>query len=114
MSRAERHGTVWHLALEADWARAQRSGSYEVSTRGRSLAEEGFIHAAFAHQLDGVAARFYADATGLLALEIDPSRLSAEVVVEPGDPSDPASERFPHIYGSIPVAALVSVRPYPG
>ncbi|WP_241681408.1 DUF952 domain-containing protein [Pseudactinotalea terrae] len=104
---------VTHLALAADWAAAQVAGVYEVSTRGRSLAQEGFVHAAFPHQVDGVARRFYADVTEpLVLLEIDPGALDAEVVVEAGDPADPSSERFPHVYGPIPVSAVVSARPF--
>ncbi|GAB2599122.1 DUF952 domain-containing protein [Pseudactinotalea suaedae] len=102
-----------HLAFAADWEAAQRAGRYEISTRGRTLAEEGFIHASFPHQLDGVARRFYADVTEpLVVLDVDPGRLEAPVVLEPGDPAVPDSERFPHIYGPIPVEAVISATRY--
>lgn len=45
---------------------------------------------------------FYQDAGELLLLEIDPSLVPSEIRVEDG---------FPHIYGGLPVAAVVSVRP---
>lgn len=103
-------GALQHIALASDWDAAQSSGSYEISTRDRSLAEEGFIHLAFPHQLDGVVSRFYADVTeALVVLEIDPSELDSAVVVEPGDATDPGSERFPHLYGALPVRAVVGV-----
>ena len=35
---------IYHIATAADWAQAQRDGQYATSTRGRTLAEEGFIH----------------------------------------------------------------------
>lgn len=30
---------------------------------------------------------------------------------EPGDPHDPSSEAFPHVYGPIPVSAVTRVLP---
>lgn len=105
-------GTVHHIALASDWAAAQRTGSYEISTVGRTLSDEGFVHASFADQVDGVAHRFYGGLSEpLVVLEIDPELLDAAVVVEPGDPTDPSSERFPHVYGPIPVRAVTGVVP---
>lgn len=107
-------GTLRHIALASDWERAQVTGSYDVSTLGRSLAQEGFVHASFPDQVEGVARRFYADVTApLVVLEIDPEMLEVDVLVEPGDPRDPASERFPHVYGPIPVGAVTGVVPLP-
>jgi uncharacterized protein (DUF952 family) len=98
-----------HLALAADWAAATAAGEYRVSTRGATLAEHGYIHLSFPHQLAGVAQARYRDAGELVVLEIDPARLTARVVVEPGAP-EPGAELFPHLYGPLPVAAVTSVR----
>jgi uncharacterized protein (DUF952 family) len=61
-----------------------------------------------------VAGFVFADETGpLVALGISVEALAArgiEVHDEPGDPADPASERFPHVYGPVPVDAVVEVR----
>jgi uncharacterized protein (DUF952 family) len=99
---------LFHVALAEDWAAAEATGEYTVSTRGRSLAEEGFIHCSFAEQVEATAARFYADVDDAVVLRIDPERLPSGVVVEDlygtGEP-------FPHVYGPIPVAAVVDVRP---
>ena len=101
---------VHHLALAADWADAKRAGFYRISTRGRTLAEEGFIHACLADQIDGVAGRFYRDVTEpLVLLAIDITRLDCEVRLEvpPG-----AADAFPHLYGPLPIDAVVAVTPY--
>jgi uncharacterized protein (DUF952 family) len=99
---------LYHLALAADWDEAQLAGEYRVSSRGASLDEVGFIHASFAEQLPATAARYYADVEeGLLVLVLDPDRLGSEVVIEPAA----SGERFPHIYGPIPVDAVTEVRP---
>ena len=99
-----------HLAERADWAEARRSGAYRTSTRGLTLDEVGFVHCALPHQLAGVAERFYADLPddALVVLEIDEARLGAEVRHEA-----PAAggERFPHVYGPVPIDAVVRATP---
>lgn len=101
---------VFHVATAADWARARREGVYTTSTRGRTLEQEGFIHASRADQWRGVHARFYADAgEPLVLLEIDTDRLGCPVVEEPGEPG--GGETFPHIRGPVPVTAVVRAVP---
>ena len=99
---------LFHVALAEDWAAAEVVGEYTVSTRGRTLAEEGFIHCSFAEQLDATAARFYADVDDAVVLRIEAERLSSPVVVED---LYGTGEEFPHVYGPIPVGAVVEVRP---
>jgi uncharacterized protein (DUF952 family) len=99
---------LFHIARRADWERAEREGSYTVSTLERTLGEEGFIHLSFAHQVDGVAEAFYRDVPDLVVLELDPARLRHEVRVEAVAGTD---ERFPHLYGPITPAAVVAARP---
>ncbi len=48
----------------------------------------------------------------MLLLYVDPERLGAPVRWEPGVPTDPESMLFPHLYGPLPTAAVVAVRPY--
>ena len=99
---------IFHLALASDWERARELGEYAVSTRDRTLAEEGFIHASRDDQWPGVRKRFYADVSEpLVLLEIDPLLLSAEVREElvPG-----TGETFPHVYGPIDLRAVVGTR----
>jgi len=99
---------IFHIATVDDWRAAERAGDYRVSTLGRSLAEEGFIHASRSGQVEGVRAAFYsAPALRLVLLEIDPELLDVELRLEvpPG-----ADEAFPHIYGPLVTGAVVSVR----
>ncbi|MEO3811111.1 DUF952 domain-containing protein [Sphaerisporangium sp. B11E5] len=103
---------ILHLALAADWDAARKAGEYRVSTLGRTLEQEGYIHACTdMTQLTGVAGRYYGGVTEpLVVLAIDEALLGCPVVLEtpPG-----AAERFPHIYGPVPVTAVVSATPYP-
>mgnify|MGYP001447805842 CR=1 FL=1 len=104
---------LWHLAHASDWAAAQASGVYEISTRGRTLAEEGFIHCSYPHQLGGVARSFYADdPEPLVVLEIDRDALARHGVrVHVDQVPNSGGLRFPHVYGPIHTDAVLSVRP---
>lgn len=97
-------GLLYHLALVDEWEAARVVGEYRRSTRGLALDEVGFVHLAHEHQLAGVHDRYFADAGPLVVLEIDPSRLGAEVRVEDG---------FPHLYGPLPTDAVVRYWPWP-
>ena len=94
---------LWHLAERGHSDEARATGSYERSTRHRSLAAEGFVHCSYEEQVDGVAAAFYGDVEDLVLLRIDPARVPAEIKVEGG---------FPHVYGPIPVDAVTGATPY--
>jgi glutathione S-transferase len=95
---------LYHIALPEDWVAAQAGGSYAMSTRGRTLAEEGYIHCSFAEQVAETARRFYGDLDDVVVLRIDPQRLTSPVVVED---LVGAGEAFPHVYGPIDLDAVV-------
>lgn len=98
--------TIYHIAFRADWEAAEAVGEYRVSTRGHTLEQQGFIHAAEAGQVAGVAEAYYADATDLVLLAIDPERLVSELRYEP---VPGAADPFPHIYGPLNTDAVISV-----
>jgi uncharacterized protein (DUF952 family) len=98
---------LFHIALPADWQNAQATGIYAMSTRGVTLADEGFIHCSRRHQVEATANRFYGDVTELVLLTIDEARLDAPVVDED---LYGTGETFPHVYGPIPVAMVVDAR----
>jgi uncharacterized protein (DUF952 family) len=100
---------LYHLALACDWEAARAAGEYRRSTLGAGLDEVGFVHAAFAHQVAGVADRYYAGVTEpLVLLHLDEARLRVPWQVDPV-PGSP--EGFPHVYGPIDLAAVVEVTP---
>ncbi|WP_062522829.1 DUF952 domain-containing protein [Demequina silvatica] len=99
---------VYHLALAEEWD-PTATEPYTVSTIGRTLEQEGFIHLSLARQVQGVADAFYGGRNAVL-LRIDPAKVRARVefeeVPEVGD-------AFPHLYGPIPREAIVSATPVP-
>ena len=100
---------LYHIATAPDWDQAQQDGEYRTSTRGRSLSEEGFIHASTAAQVLPVANAVYLDEQqDLVLLVLDPGRIAAEIRREPVPGwADP----FPHIYGPLNVDAVVRAVP---
>lgn len=104
---------LYHLALRPEWQVARADGEYRRSTRGRSLEEVGFMHLSNAHQVGGTAATFFGDLAGdeLVLLTVDRQRLreaGLEVRLEQAN----GGELFPHLYGPLPVEAVVRAEPW--
>jgi uncharacterized protein (DUF952 family) len=100
---------IYHIAYAADWTQAQESGRYRMSTRGKTLEQQGFIHASTATQVVTVADANYLGEAGLLVLVIDESRVESAIVYESVPDSD---DPFPHIYGPLNVDAVVGTLPF--
>jgi len=97
---------ILHAALPVDWAEARRTGSYAVSTRGRSLPAEGYIHASTPAQLDGVLGAFYADVKEIVLLVLDADALTAAGSAVRWENVPDAPDPFPHVYGAIPASVV--------
>jgi uncharacterized protein (DUF952 family) len=100
--------SIYHIAFAGDWSKAVSDGEYRVSTRGRSLEEQGFIHAGTASQVAPVANAIYKRGDDLVVLVIDTGRLVSELRYDDVPGWD---EPFPHIYGPINIDAVVGTRP---
>ncbi|MGW0910256.1 DUF952 domain-containing protein [Streptomyces sp. NPDC002784] len=100
---------ILHLTQRSLWDEARATGTYEISTRGKTLQDEGFIHCSTRAQLPRIAEALFADLTDLVVLVVDPDRLGAPVRYEA---AEPGGEEFPHVYGPLPVAAVVGVEPW--
>ena len=105
---------LYHLALRAEWNSARSEGSYRRSTRGRSLEEVGFIHLSAAHQVEATAQRFYGDLPPgeVVLLSIDPQRLAAAGLELRREPAPGTGELFPHLYGALPLEAVLLAQPF--
>lgn len=91
---------IYHIVLPEVWATFD-TGLY----RHASLADEGFIHCSFEHQLDGVIERYYSGVDSVVILEIESERLMSRMIKEPST----NSEIYPHIYGPINRDAIVGI-----
>ncbi len=97
--------TIYHAAMPEDWERARAAGVYAMSTRDRSLDDEGFIHCSHRHQVEQVTNDFFADLPSVVLLEIDPEQLNVAIVDESRGGGE---ELFPHVYGPLPLYAVVA------
>ena len=72
----------------------------------------GFVHLSSPKQVHLPANRLYRGRRDLVLLHIDPGRLDSPLRWEPGVSTDPAAMLFPHLYGPIPVDAVIKVSAY--
>jgi uncharacterized protein (DUF952 family) len=97
--------SIFHITTTEEADAAARVGSYAP----KAFAEEGFIHCSYSHQVGDVANRRFVGRTDLVLLEIEPGRLSCAVLDEN---LEGGSELFPHIYGRLPMAAVVGTHAF--
>jgi uncharacterized protein (DUF952 family)/GNAT superfamily N-acetyltransferase len=97
-----------HLIEPAAWRAALADGA----VRPPSLDDAGFVHLSTPDQVHLPAARLYPGRRDLVVLVVDPARLTDPVRFEDGVPADPGGTQFPHLYGPLPVTAVIAVVPY--
>jgi uncharacterized protein (DUF952 family) len=95
---------IYKLLPAADWSAAVAQGSYRGSAVDR---RDGFVHFSAAGQVVQTAAIHFGGQTGLVLLTVDEDRLGGELRWEVSRGGD----RFPHLYGDLPVTAVVAVHP---
>lgn len=97
---------IYKLLPTAEWIDARRQGRYPGSAVDR---RDGFIHFSDRSQVVETAARHFAGQTGLTLLTVDPGRLGESLrwEVSRGD------ALFPHLYGPLPLAAVVAAAAVP-
>ena len=96
---------IYHFCPASTWERAQREGAYTADT----LATEGFIHLSGAEQVHLPANALARGRTDLVLLVVDEDRLPQPAVYEDGGDG----MLFPHLYGPLPLDAVVAVQPFP-
>lgn len=100
---------VFALVRGADWHAAQALGEYRGSADD---ARDGYLHFSTAEQVRASAAKHRAGEADLWLLRADAAALGAALRWEPA-----AGGRrpglFPHLYGPLPMAAVVEAVPLP-
>lgn len=97
-----------HLCGRDEWSRARAAGEIRPDASGGGR----FIHLSAPGQVHLPANRLYRGRDDLVLLHIDPAGLDSEVRWEPGVPTDPEAMLFPHLYGPLPVDAVIRVTDY--
>jgi len=101
-SRAAPMPSIYRIIRPEDWREAQRSGVFAGSAHD---VRDGFIHFSTEAQVPGTHEKHYGGAGGLLLLEIDAEKLGPALRYEPAR----GGALFPHLYGTLPVAAVIAV-----
>lgn len=97
---------IYKIASLPAWRAAEAEGEFRGAPVDRA---DGFIHFSTSEQVRETARRHFAGAADLVLVTVDPSRLGGALRWEPSR----GGALFPHLYGPLPMAAVVSVAPLP-
>ena len=96
-----------HVAERAEYEAARSAGATHYAPG--AFEAEGFVHLCRPDQLAGVLQRYYRNREDLLLLHLDAAAFDAELRMEDGTGR---GERFPHLYGPVPLRAVREVWPF--
>jgi uncharacterized protein (DUF952 family) len=97
---------IYHMCRRAEWAAAEAAGVYRGSSQD---AADGFIHFSTAEQIRESARKHRAGQGDLVLVTVDAARLGAALRWEPSR----GGGLFPHLYGALPLEAVLRVDPLP-
>ena len=92
---------IYHFADPDEWDQSAGVGEYHP----QCLLDDGFIHAATQIQIPGVVSRHLRGRGERIKLTLNVALLGQRLKFER---NHPAGDLFPHIYGAIPLNAVVS------
>src|SRR5688572_11445449 len=98
--------TAYKIVAADLWQAAEDSGVFAGA--GIDLSD-GFIHLSTGAQARATARLYFAGQDNLMLVAIDGASLGDELKYEPSRDGD----LFPHLYGPLPLTAVLSVRPLP-
>src|SRR5262249_37449460 len=98
--------TIYKICSNALWAEAERAGGFRAAPAD---ARDGFIHFSPALRVRASAAKDCAGAGGLMLCAVDADAMGDALKWELSRDGD----LFPHLYGELPLAAVLWARPLP-
>ena len=97
---------IFKIVATAEWRAAESAGAFDGAGVDRA---DGYIHFSTAAQAAGTAAKWFAARADLTLVAVDPEALGAALKWEPSR----GGALFPHLYGRLPISAVVWSRPLP-
>jgi uncharacterized protein (DUF952 family) len=97
---------IFKIVATAEWRAAESGGAFDGAGIDRA---DGYIHFSTAAQAAGTAAKWFAGRADLTLVAVDPEALGAALKWEPSR----GGALFPHLYGRLPISAVVWSRPLP-
>ncbi len=98
--------TIYKICSVELWREAERAGLFAGAPVDLA---DGFIHFSTAAQVAETAAKHFAGVTGQVLVAVDAGTLGEALKWEPSR----GGALFPHLYGSLPMAAVLWVKPLP-
>lgn len=95
--------TAFKIFTADQWQQFESEGTFDGAPVDLF---DGYIHMSTASQLQGTLDKHFAGQTGLVIAEIDLSGFGADLRWEVSR----GGELFPHLYGSLPISTVRSVR----
>jgi len=95
---------IFKIVHNDEWRAAEAAGIYCGSAKDRA---DGFLHFSTQEQLLVTLTRYYADADDLVLVAVDADGLGDSLKYE----SSTAGALYPHLYGDLPLTAVLWVRP---
>jgi uncharacterized protein (DUF952 family) len=96
--------TAFKVLTTEQWARFQIDGTFQGAPVDLA---DGYIHLSASDQLQGTLDKHFAGQEGLVIAEVDLTQLAGSVEWE----MSRGGALFPHIYGPLPISAVIGVRP---
>jgi uncharacterized protein (DUF952 family) len=98
--------TIYKILSASEWRAAEQAGAF----RGSAVdLKDGYIHFSTAAQAVETAAKHFAGQSDLVLVAVDADTLGPALKWEPSR----GGALFPHLYGTLPVAAALCVEPLP-
>lgn len=97
---------IYKIAPRELWAQAEQAGTFVGAPVDIA---DGFIHFSTAVQARETAAKHFAGQSNLLLVSVDAAVLGAALKFEVSR----GGALFPHLYGELPLAAVLNVEPLP-
>jgi uncharacterized protein (DUF952 family) len=94
---------IFYVMARSAWEQAER---LETKVTSRDFGEP-FVHCCDHRQIQYVRNAYFPADEAIVALALDPTRLSGETRYELGSGAE--SDRFPHVYGSIHASDVVEI-----
>jgi uncharacterized protein (DUF952 family) len=97
-------GRVYKIVSKAEWDKAEKTGIFTGSADDR---RDGFIHLSSANQVRTTYDKYFQSEDKLLLVALEANRLGPSLRWE----ESRGGQKFPHLYGVLPLAAAESVTP---
>lgn len=100
------HRIIYKICPTNLWQQAEAAGVFDGAPIDHA---DGFIHFSTADQVAETAAKHFAGQTDLVLVAVDAARLGPALKYE----TSRGGALFPHLYGPMPLSAVVWARPLP-